>query len=208
MRLKMKTHYEAFAQENSVILAGIAKSRFFFYLWPASEGSHRPSLHDIMKKEFGDAVPPEETVELLKKLGEIIRMRHLITIYEVDREAGTPIVDIDEAFLTTLLKGWCIYLMFWASRSILNLMFKKPDKIEIINWVILIPCSKTRSTLWYDTHHTQVVVGQLPHGAYCIKLLPEKNSVYFNRIFFLPMAKPMVKSCLPEFFLSGISCMQ
>ena len=35
-------------------------------------------------------------------------------------------------------------------------------------------------------------------GAYCIKLLPEKNSGYFNRSF-LPVVKSMVNSCFPEF---------
>ena len=39
---------------------------------------------------------------------------------------------------------------------------------------------------------------ELTPGAYCIKLLPEKNSGYFNQSF-LPMVKSMVKSCLPEF---------
>ena len=44
-------------------------------------------------------------------------------------------------------------------------------------------------------------------GAYCIKLLPEKNSGYFNRSF-LPMVKSVVNSWLPEFsdfasFISG-----
>ena len=37
-------------------------------------------------------------------------------------------------------------------------------------------------------------------GAYCTKLLPEKNSGYFNWSFqFLLMVKSMVNSCLPEF---------
>ena len=34
--------------------------------------------------------------------------------------------------------------------------------------------------------------------AYCITVLLEKNSGYFNRSF-LPMVKSMVNSCLPEF---------
>ena len=37
-----------------------------------------------------------------------------------------------------------------------------------------------------------------PPGAYCIKLLPEKKTGYFNQSF-LPMVTSMVNSCLPEF---------
>ena len=46
--------------------------------------------------------------------------------------------------------------------------------------------------------NTCTLLSKVPTWAHCIKLLPEKNSGYFNRSFF-PMVKSMVKLCLPEF---------
>ncbi|XP_011674872.2 transient receptor potential cation channel subfamily M member 2 [Strongylocentrotus purpuratus] len=63
------------------------------------------SLHNIMRQEFGDTIPPGETVELLRKLNEIVKRKHLLTIFELDGVEGVPRIDIDEAFLKALLKG-------------------------------------------------------------------------------------------------------
>ncbi|XP_041467806.1 transient receptor potential cation channel subfamily M member 5-like [Lytechinus variegatus] len=63
------------------------------------------SLHNIVRQEFGNNVPPSEMVELLKKVNEIVKRKHLITIFDLDGVEGVPRIDIDEAFLKALLRG-------------------------------------------------------------------------------------------------------
>ena len=71
-------------------------------LMPNSCESPQADIRSIMTNAFGQL---EEMDKLVNQLGEIMKMKHLITLYELDGETGVPNVDIDEALLRSLLKG-------------------------------------------------------------------------------------------------------
>ena len=104
------------------------------------------------------------------------------------------------------------YFTLWTW-TLLGLHWYSFMHIEV--WFITLECNLQCSQEIWQVVASLTTVGRChllhplvhPYGAYCIQLLPEKNSGYFNQSFF-PMVKSVVKIMLTwvfKFYLSFFS---